>query len=357
MAPSMQKCLILVLVLALAGLAACRRADEPAVQIRALTAIPRPPEVKPVAIDADLPWLPSASPLPSATAVPEGGAVRTSTVVAVRGGGTGTPPVVRTTPQTAGRSANPTTDPGLLAAIVAALGSDSEDASVVVRRLTDGAEARWRDEEVYYAASLYKLEVLYEAFRQRQAGQISFAQDVTLTGSALAEDLGTFDRVPRGENGVPLGEAVRAMVTWSDNVSAALLLDTLGHRTIDATMASLGLTHSSVNTVELPTTAADMARLMEAIVRGQGVGGQAASDMTALLLKQEMRFGIPAGLPAGTPAGSKWGAWPGSSHDVGFVVAPHGAYVIAVLTARGWDWNLIARVSAAVWSYFEGAGR
>jgi beta-lactamase class A len=252
------------------------------------------------------------------------------------------------------RPAQGSGDPVLVRVIEDALGADAAGASVFVRRLTDGTTAEWQSDRVHYAASLYKLEVLYEAFRQRRLGTLDFERTVPVADRYANEDLGTLSRLPRApDGGLEIAEAVRGMVTLSDNTSATILLDVLGHRNIDATMASLGLAHSSVNTTELPTTAADMARLMEAIVRGEGLDPSAAQEMVQLLLAQETRAGIPRGLPAGVPAGNKTGTWPGATHDVAVVLAPGGAYVIAVLTEGSWAWEPITRVSRAVYDYFS----
>lgn len=248
----------------------------------------------------------------------------------------------------------PQEDGGLLAAIRAALGGDAADASVVVRRLSDGVTAVWNPDRVYYAASTYKLEVLYEAYRRRLAGDLNFDREQPLEERFIDEDLGTLDLVPRGPHGgLVIDDAVRAMVTLSDNTSATLLLDLLGGRAIDTTMRRLGLTDSSVNTEALPTTAADMARLMEAIVRGDGLDRAATGEMTALLLAQETRAGIPRAVPSGVPVGNKTGTWEGATHDVAVVFAPSGTYVIAVLTDNAWDWDPIVRVSRAVYAYLE----
>jgi beta-lactamase class A len=246
-------------------------------------------------------------------------------------------------------------DPELKRVIEQALGDDKDGASVVVKRLTDGTMARWNADRVYYAASLYKLAVLYEAFRQRKLGTLSFERAVPVTEAYVAQDLGTLTRLPRTpEGGLAIGEAVRGMVTLSDNTSATILLDVLGHRNIDATLQALGLTSTSVNTTDLPTTAADMARLMEAIVRGEGLDAQSAQEMLALLLAQETRAGIPRGIPQGVQVGNKTGTWPGATHDVAVVLAPTGPYVIAVLTEGSWAWNPITRVSQAVYQYLAG---
>ena len=245
-------------------------------------------------------------------------------------------------------------DSRLLSVIRAALGNDAADASVVVRRLSDGTTAAWNADHVYYAASTYKLEVLYEAFRRRLAGDLSFEREQPLEGRFIDEDLGTLDLVPRGPHGgLIVEDAIRAMVTLSDNTSATLMLDLLGGRAIDTTMRGLGLTDSSVNTEALPTTAADMARLMEAIVRGEGLDAEATREMTALLLAQETRTGIPRGVPAAVPVGNKTGTWEDATHDVAVVFAPSGTYVIAVLTDNAWDWDPIVRVSRAVYGYLE----
>ncbi len=262
-----------------------------------------------------------------------------------------TPPVARTTAVT---KAEIHEDTALRAAVVRALGADADTAAVVVRRLTDGRWAAVNPDRVLYAASLYKLAVLYEAFRQRDAGLLSFDTVLPVSAKYIDEDLGTFARVPRaGNGGVTAGDAVAAMVTLSDNTSATLLLDVLGHRVIDRTMVSLGLRDSSVNTVELPVSARDMARLMEAIVRGEGLRPAAAHEMTALLLAQETRDGIPRGIPAGVAVGNKTGTWPGATHDVAVVFAPSGAFVLTVLTQASWGWEPIARVAAAVYEELE----
>ncbi len=207
-----------------------------------------------------------------------------------------------------------------------------------------------------YAASLYKLAVLYEAYRQRELGLLDFARTVPITDIYAQEDLGTLAYVPRQpDGGLRIADAVRAMITVSDNTSATILLDLLGHRNIDATLAALGLRATSVNTRDLPTTAADMARLMEAIVRGEGLSAVSAQEMASLLLSQQTRAGIPRGIPAGVPVGNKTGTWDGALHDVAVVYAPSGPFVIAVLTDGSGGWEVIARVARSVYQYLTAA--
>lgn len=245
------------------------------------------------------------------------------------------------------------TDPRMRAAIQGALGSDLPHYSIVVRRLSDGHGVAINADREFYAASTFKLAVLYEVERRRSEGLVHGSDDLQLTDADLSEDLGTISEVPVGPDGkLPISAALRAMVTLSDNSTAVALMHLVGPSNIDETLKALGLQHTSVNTEKLPTTAADMALLMEAIVEGKGMSDESRADMRELLLGQETRTGIPAGLPSTVRVGNKTGTWEGITHDIAFVEAPGGTYVIAVLSDRGWSWDPIARVSKAVYETF-----
>jgi len=243
----------------------------------------------------------------------------------------------------------------LRAAIEAELGADIDHFGVVVYRLADGRSAAINPDLVFYAASTFKLPILYEAERRRSTGELDFESTIIITEAEAGEDLGTIGDLPFGPDGtLTVHQAVEAMVTISDNASAVALAHLLTSDAIDETIASLGLTQTLLNTADLPTTAGDMALLMEAIVRGAGVSDAARYDMRDLLLRQHTRSGIPAGLPEGVPVGNKTGTWAGATHDIAFVEAPSGTYVLAILSDHDWDWDPIARVSAAVYRVLEG---
>jgi beta-lactamase class A len=240
-------------------------------------------------------------------------------------------------------------DPELRDAIEDALGRSPGEYAVVVRRLADGGGVSFNGDRVFYAASLYKLALLFEAERQRSEGLLDFDDTLTLTEEDRSEDLGTLHEVTLGEDGsISIRNAVDVMVRLSDNATAVAMLHHLGGASVDRTLASLGLQDTFVNDRTLPTTAADMALLMEAAVTGRGLDDGAAARMRALLLQQGNRLGIPAGVPDDVPVGNKTGTWEGFTHDVAFVDAPGGLYVIAILTEDGGGWGSIADVSAAV---------
>ncbi|HEY8492172.1 MAG TPA: serine hydrolase [Dehalococcoidia bacterium] len=290
-------------------------------------ALPEPatPTPSPTATAAPLP-----SPTPTATAVPD---------VPARGEGTRTLPAV---------------DPALQSAIEAALGGEVGSYGVVAWNLSTGTGAAVNPDKVFYAASLFKLPLMHEAFRQRELGLLDFSETLEVTEEVAAEDLGTLEQagIAVGDL-VPVSRLLELMVTWSDNTSAVLLHQRLGGRNVDAGLRELGLTSTSVNTRELPTTAGDMAALLRAVAAGEAVSSQASAEMEALLLAQRVRDRIPAGVPRGVRVGNKTANWENATHDVAIVYAPAGTYVLAVLSDKPGDAATLVRISRLVYQHFN----
>jgi len=243
---------------------------------------------------------------------------------------------------------------GLKAAIEGALAGKEGSYSVVVHNLANGRYAELNADQVYYAASLYKLEVLLEAYRQRDAGELDFSRLLTVEKKYIELDLKTLDLLEILENDqVTVHDAVRAMTIVSDTPTASLLQDTVNPVRVDQTLASLGLTATENANRELPTTARDMARLLTAIAAGEGgVTASSRTEMLSLLLQEGFRSGIIAGVPEGAFVAHKTGSYSDATHDVALVWGPTGPYIIAVLTDRSYDWEPIREVSRVVWDYF-----
>jgi len=245
-------------------------------------------------------------------------------------------------------------DTGLKAAIEAALAGREGSYSVVVHNLANGRYAAINEGQVYYAASLFKLELLLEAYRQREAGELDFAQLLTLEKKYVEYDLKTLEALGIIEGDmVSVHDAVRAMTIVSDTPTAVLMQDTLNAARVDQTLASLGINDTENANRELPTTARDMARLLTAIASGEaGVTEASRAEMLSLMQQEWFDDGVPAGVPDGTAVSHKTGSYADATHDVALVWGPAGPYIIAVLTDRSYDWGAIREVSRAVSDYF-----
>ena len=307
-----------------------------------------------VVINRDPDEAASVAPAPTEPSAPE----RTSTPTPSR-----TPtsaPTKRPTPrrptatvapvQPFGRSVLLFDDPELRRAIEDELGDDADDFSVMVVRPSDGRSALVDVDREFYAASLFKLAVLYETGLRLSRGEVTLEDYLEISEEDLAQDLGTLAYQERDEDGnLTLRNALEAMVTLSDNSTAVALLHLFDGHNIDATLRGLGIETTSVNTSELPTTARDMARIMDAIVAGEGLDPASHELLMGMLSRQTVRDGIPEGLPNDVDSGNKTGTWEEITHDVAYVEAENGTYIIAVLSATKRDWDAISAVSEVVY--------
>lgn len=225
--------------------------------------------------------------------------------------------------------------------------------SVVVHHLKDGRYAALNEGQVYYAASLFKLGLLLEAYRQREAGELDFEQRLTLDKEYLQYDFGTLELLELQEGDeITLADAIKAMIVVSDTPTAVMVQDVVGPARVDATLRSLGIEETSFNDRSLPATALDIARLLEAIAAGAGVSEESRREMLSILLQERIGQGIPAALPADAAVAHKSGNWVNATHDVALVWGPSGPYIIAVMSDQPWEWEPIVAISGAVWDHF-----
>ena len=99
-------------------------------------------------------------------------------------------------------------------AIESAMAGAPGRTSVVVHNLSDGRFAAFNEGEVYYAASLFKMGILYEVYKQRDAGILDMKRLLTLEQKYADNDLGTM-----AELGLKAGD----MLTVEDAVGAMAL--------------------------------------------------------------------------------------------------------------------------------------
>jgi len=217
---------------------------------------------------------------------------------------------------------------------------------VAVKNLRTGQGVILDGDGEYEAASLFKLPVMYEVFKQREAGQLSFDEEAEITERHVAYDLGTLDR-PAGSF-IRLGDALERMITFSDNSSAILLTDRVGAFSVNRDVSNLGLPHTRVLLDDLKTSPGDMLRLLESLAVGEAVNGRASAEMVQLLARQRVNNRLPALLPAGTVVAHKTGNVPGVVNDVGIVYGPSGPFIVVVLVDGTNDEDEAARGTADI---------
>jgi len=234
------------------------------------------------------------------------------------------------------------------------LGDEVDSYGVVVKNTADGSGAAVNPDKLFNAASLFKAAVMYEAFHQRAAGIISFDWELVVTPYYDAFGLGP--RLTAVCQSLTVGEALVAMMAVSDNAAAVMLQDLVGSRHVNESMAALGLTDTRLLEDGLPTTAQDMALLLEMIARGQAVDRAASQEMVDLMSLESLKDRLPALLPEGTLVAHKTANWSDATHDTGIVYSPEAVYVIAVLSDKEYEAKPIAELSRVVYEHYNGEG-
>jgi beta-lactamase class A len=231
---------------------------------------------------------------------------------------------------------------------------------VVVKKLDTGQYAAYQGDVQQVSASLYKMWVLCELYRQVSDGTRSLDDPVTVTGEDAAYDASIGElRVPPG-NVLTLWQAARLMIQVSDNTSASLLVRVLGPDNINRFMKQIGLSKSVLDwygTGDNLTTPLDMLRVMEMIATSKMVSQDASGKMLELMLGQQINNLLPPGLSDGTDFAHKTGALDKLLHDAGIVYSPAGPYIIIAMASKmddfGTAWTNMPILSERVYEYFN----
>jgi beta-lactamase class A len=231
------------------------------------------------------------------------------------------------------------------------------DVAVAYRTL-DGRESMLIQPDVeYHAASTMKVPVLIELFRQARAGTLRFDDEIPVVnqfhsivdGSAFTLDTGDASdaAVVRNLGGRMSYRALaEAMITVSSNFATNLIIERIGAKNVQATVAAMGASGMRVlrgvednkafqKGLNNATTARALMTLMEAIAKGQAVDKASSEEMVAILRRQTVNDRIPAGLPADVAVAHKTGEITRIRHDAAIVYAPR-PFVLVVLI-RGLD--------------------
>ena len=227
------------------------------------------------------------------------------------------------------------------------------DGSVIYEREADA---------LFESASLYKLAIMAEVYRERDAGEITFDDLVTLYPGFFYEDDSVYGYEPNVYDQIPVATLLDNMIMLSSNVAANALLYLTGTDRVNQMAESIGMTNTkilwypttnvapsyklvtftstastdtfstSVDGAYNVTTPSDVTIFFERLLQGQVVSPEASDAMLNLLAAQEINDRLPALLPDGTRVAHKTGDLDNSVHDAGVIFGPAGPVVVSVLS-------------------------
>jgi beta-lactamase class A len=256
------------------------------------------------------------------------------------------------------------------------------DVAIAVKHLGTGESYYLNADRVMPTASLIKVAVLVEAYQQADEGKVKLTGPVTLRDA---------DRVPGSgiltyhfSDGVtlPLRDAVRLMVAFSDNTATNLVLDKVGIAAVNKRMAEWGLPNTRINAKVFrgsttsvdpertrryglgSTTAREMVQLFEELQVGERLRPPVKHAVLAHLRRNDDKDKFKRLLPPGVAVAHKDGSVSDARTDAGLVYTPGGVIAVCVMTDNNKDrrWVsenagnvLCARVAKEVYDYFNPA--
>ncbi len=251
--------------------------------------------------------------------------------------------------------------------------------AIAVKHLETGETYYLNADDVMPTASLIKVAVLIEAYLQADEGKFKLTDKLTLRESDKVPGSGILTYHFSEGAALPLRDAVRLMIAFSDNTATNLVLDKVGIANVNKRMAGWGLKETRINAKVFrggttsvdpartrryglgSTTAREMAKLFEELGAGDRLRSALKQAVLGHLKKNEDKQKFTRFLPAGLVVAHKDGAVSDARTDAGILYTPAGAVVVCVLTNENVDrrWvndnggNLLcARVAKEVHDYF-----
>lgn len=252
---------------------------------------------------------------------------------------------------------------------------------IYIKDLATGTSYEYCADERFPTASVFKVPITIELFRQAEEGRISLDERHRLQGEISSHGTGVL-KLMQDEPELTLRDYCRLMIAVSDNMATDLLLEIVGLPSANATMDTLGFPNTRLNVQigrwhylmagmgdypcsrendalflkkvkegssdydSLPysnsldnnvTTPREMGEILERLQRGQIVSPGASAEMVEMLKQCAGRTKIPRYLDPSIEIAHKIGSSNGIQVDAGIVFLPTGPLVISAFSFRRGD--------------------
>jgi beta-lactamase class A len=254
--------------------------------------------------------------------------------------------------------------------------------AIAVKQLNSGESFAHEADRPMPTASLIKLPVMVEAYRQAAEGKVELAELLPLREEDKVPGSGILTTHFSAGLQLPLRDAVRLMMAYSDNTATNLVVTKVGLANVNANMESLELLHTKIHSLVyrrdtsiLPerskefglgsTSASDMVRLLELLWNGKLADEAATKAMLAHLKACEDKR-LSRHLPGKIAVYQKTGSVNAVRTVAGILDPTSGPVAICVLTSDNKDqrWTadnagevLCAKVGQIVFEHFQAAGQ
>ena len=214
--------------------------------------------------------------------------------------------------------------------LVPALERLGGDTGVYLKNLVTGETRAYAADKSVVAASVIKIPVMIEVFRQARDGLLDFNEIHRLADDERLPSCGTLKAMHTGIE-MTLLDLTKLMIIVSDNAATNILIRRVGMDNVNQTLRGLGCektclrrllfdSEASARGIENSMTAGEMGLLLEKLYRGELVSKEASAQMLDILKDQRLNGKLPFFLHTmGIPVAHKTGEDDGITHDVGIL--------------------------------------
>jgi len=228
-------------------------------------------------------------------------------------------------------------------------------------------------DEVFPTASIIKVPVLLEFYRQAEEGTLDPEEARPLCEEDKVGGSGVLQHLGAGSTVLTLEDYVRLMINLSDNTATNVVIDLVGMDSVNGLLEHLGLVTTRLvrrmyakgldpDRVENLSTPRELARLMEMTHHREGLSPhvcEKALDALKLYKTGVIRDAVPGDVAVADKSG-----WMGGVEcDTGVVYLPK-PYAVAVMAKNIPAWDLggleaketLREIASAVHGYYENKG-
>ena len=232
--------------------------------------------------------------------------------------------------------------------------------------LTSGEKTSLNADTVFPTASVIKVPVLIEFFRQAEKKPAMLTERRNITANNRTGGSGILKILGDGTSALALEDLARLMINLSDNTASNLVIDEVGMANVNSLITSLDLKQMKLQR-----------RMMDSAALGRGVDNISSPADGAAIMARIARCDLPVSrescakvrqileipqdahpakdfIPRNIPIAFKWGSNDGVSTVWAIVNQPGRPYVMSIMATYAGDATATVRaLSSAAWMYYS----
>ena len=211
--------------------------------------------------------------------------------------------------------------------------SDGGESSVYITDIDGNVLASENPDQVFFAASLYKLFVAYAGYQQLDSGEVD-GDEIYI-------------------NGYTRQECLDLMIRDSDSPCAEKLWNELGKEELTEQLQTYGINNTSMTAIT--TTAKDSSLILARIVNGEGLSDESKEAYLDSMKEQDdlYRRGLPSGFDSlvvyNKVGWNELVEW----HDTAIIELPDGRQLIVSVLSENVGFSKISELGSSLETYLQ----